>query len=160
MKRVSLANIKKVWRVSERPMQVRRPEDTVHLWEKAFDNDSKEHFMMLPLDARHKPMTEPIPVSTGSLNASLVHSREVFGPALAIRAAAVIVAHNHPSGDMRPSGDDLELTRRLDDAGELLGIALLDHIIVNVGDIHGREPMNTLSIREFGWPAKGESHDG
>jgi DNA repair protein RadC len=121
-----------------------------------FKADSKEQFVVVFLDARHRTMAEPQVVSVGSLNASLVHPREVFGPALAIRAAAIVVAHNHPSGDLTPSGDDLELTQRLDQAGELLGIALLDHLIVNVGDIHGTVPMETLSIREYGWPSKAQ----
>lgn len=153
-KRSVLASVERVWKVCERPQQIRRPEDMQHLWKGAFKNDSREHFMMLPLDARHKPMTEPIPVSTGSLNASLVHPREVFGPALALRAAAIVVAHNHPSGSTKPSEDDMELTQRLDAAGELLGVPLLDHIIVTNGDIHGEEMMDMLSLREYGWPSK------
>ncbi len=83
-------------------------------------------------------------VSIGSLNASLVHPREVFKPAVALSAAAVIVAHNHPSGNARPSGDDLELTARLDRCGELLGVALLDHLVVGDTEV--------TSIREYGWP--------
>ena len=143
-----------VWRVSERPDAIRRPEDLNPLWEDAFPADSREHFKVLLLDSRHKPMCKPLDVSTGSLNASLVHPREVFGPALLARACAIIVAHNHPSGNTAPSAEDLELTSRLDAAGELLGIALLDHVIVTCGDIHGREPLNALSLREYGWPNK------
>lgn len=142
-----------VWRVSERSLSVRRPEDTVGTLEQAFPADSREHFYALFLDARHRLMAPPYHISTGSLNASLVHPREVFGPALTMRAAALIVAHNHPSGDTRPSGDDLELTGRLDRCGELLGIALLDHIIVSVGDAHGAEAIKMESIREYGWPS-------
>ena len=103
----------------------------------------RERFIALYLDARHRVRALET-VSTGSLNASLVHPREVFKPAIALSAAAVIVAHNHPSGDPRPSGDDLELTGRLDRCGELLGIALLDHLVVGDADI--------TSIREYGWP--------
>lgn len=144
----------KVWRVSERPSTIRRPEDSREILKVAFPSDSREHFVVVFLDARHKPMAPAHEVSVGSLNASLVHPREIFGPAMAVRAAAILVAHNHPSGDTRPSGDDLELTGRLDKAGDLLGIALLDHIVVSVGDIHGDEPMEILSIREYGWPSK------
>jgi len=66
---------------------------------------------------------------TGQLPASLVHPREVFQPAIAIGAVALVIAHNHPSGDPSPSAEDLEVTRRLADAGRLLGVTLLDHIV-------------------------------
>lgn len=153
-KRCVLATVERVWKVCERPQQIRGPGDMQHMWKDAFKNDSREQFMVMLLDARHKPMAPPILVSIGSLNASLVHPREVFGPALALRAAAIVVAHNHPSGNTKPSEDDMELTLRLDAAGDLLGIALLDHIIVTNGDIHGEEMMDMLSLREYGWPSK------
>lgn len=123
---------------------VRRPEDLTGLLRDEFRGLDRERFLALYLDARHRVRALET-VSTGSLNASLVHPREVFKPAIALSAAAVIVAHNHPSGDPRPSGDDLELTGRLDRCGELLGIALLDHLVVGDADI--------TSIREYGWPA-------
>ena len=69
-------------------------------------------------------------VSVGTLNASLVHPREVFRPALLTSAASVILVHNHPSGDCEPSEEDLSITRRLVEAGELLGIGVLDHVII------------------------------
>lgn len=142
------------WKCSERPAGIKRPEDTRAVFAGAFPTDSREAFVGLMLDARHRPMAAPWIISIGSLNASLVHPREVFGPAILHRAAALIVAHNHPSGDERPSGDDLELTGRLDRAGEILGIALLDHLIFAVGDIHGEEPASYTSIREYGWPSR------
>jgi DNA repair protein RadC len=123
---------------------VRRPEDLAAVLRDEFRGLDRERFIALYLDARHRVRALET-VSTGSLNASLVHPREVFKPAIALSAAAVIVAHNHPSGDPRPSGDDLELTGRLDRCGELLGIALLDHLVVGDADI--------TSIREYGWPA-------
>lgn len=123
---------------------VRRPEDLAGVLRDEFRGLDRERFIALYLDARHRVRALET-VSIGSLNASLVHPREVFKPAIALSAAAVIVAHNHPSGDPRPSGDDLELTGRLDKCGELLGIALLDHLVVGDADI--------TSIREYGWPA-------
>ena len=72
-------------------------------------------------------------VSVGSLNTSLVHPREVFGPALAAAAAALVLFHNHPSGDPVPSGEDLALTRRLKAGGDLLGVEILDHLIIGSG---------------------------
>jgi len=69
-------------------------------------------------------------ISVGSLNSSLVHPREVFKPAVLKSAAAVILLHNHPSGDATPSSEDMEITRRLAEAGKILGIEVLDHIII------------------------------
>ncbi len=89
----------------------------------------KEHFLTLYLDARNVPIHEEV-ISVGSLNANIVHPREVFKPAITHSAAAVILVHNHPSGDVSPSQEDLELTRRLVEAGRLIGIEVLDHVIV------------------------------
>ncbi|MDE2290817.1 MAG: DNA repair protein RadC [Elusimicrobia bacterium] len=89
----------------------------------------KEHFVALYLDACHRPLHRET-VSVGTLTASLVHPREVFAPALERPAAALIVAHNHPSGDPEPSREDRETTRRLCEAGRILGLPLLDHLIV------------------------------
>ncbi|MFQ5792957.1 MAG: RadC family protein, partial [Acidobacteriota bacterium] len=72
-------------------------------------------------------------ISKGSLNGSLVHPREVYREAVALQAAGLILFHNHPSGDPTPSREDLELTRRLREAGRLMGIEILDHIIVGAG---------------------------
>ncbi len=104
----------------------------------------REHVVALYLDARHALLALRT-VSVGTLDASLVHPREVFRPAVGLQAAAVVLAHNHPSGCPRPSGDDLELTRRLVRCGRLLGIELLDHLVVGDREV--------VSIRETGWPA-------
>ena len=93
----------------------------------------KEHFVMVALNARSVPIGV-VTVSIGTLSASLVHPREVFGPAILLNAAAVVVSHNHPSGDVEPSAEDREATRRLVRAGELLGIPVLDHVIVSEGE--------------------------
>jgi DNA repair protein RadC len=92
----------------------------------------KEHLVGFYLNARSR-MLHRETVSVGTLSASLVHPREVFGPAVARSAAALIVVHNHPSGDCSPSAEDREATRRLVRAGDLLGIPLLDHIVVAEG---------------------------
>ncbi len=89
----------------------------------------REVFLVVLLDGRNRKMEE-VRVSEGSLSASIVHPREVFLPAVRLSAAAILVAHNHPSGDPRPSPEDREVTWRLADAGDLLGIRLLDHLIV------------------------------
>ncbi len=89
----------------------------------------REHFAALYLNARNALIARET-ISIGSLNASLVHPREVFHPAVRELAASIILAHNHPSGDVTPSREDVELTRRLVKAGELMGVEVLDHIVV------------------------------
>ena len=89
----------------------------------------QEVFCVLLLDAKHRKLREAR-ISEGSLTAAVVHPREVFAPAVRESAAAVILAHNHPSGDPSPSPEDVELTRRLRQAGEIVGIRVLDHVIV------------------------------
>jgi len=89
----------------------------------------KEHFLVLCLDTRNR-LVNCKPVSMGSLDTSIVHPREVFKEAVASNAASVIFVHNHPSGDPEPSKEDIELTKRLAKAGEIMGIDVLDHIIV------------------------------
>lgn len=90
---------------------------------------AREHFLALYLNARNSIIHQET-VSIGSLNANIVHPREVFRPAITRSAAAVILVHNHPSGDVTPSQEDLNLTARLVEAGRLLGIEVLDHLIV------------------------------
>jgi DNA repair protein RadC len=89
----------------------------------------REHFIGLYLNTRNRLLIRET-ISIGSLNASIVHPREVFEPALRQGAASLIVVHNHPSGETDPSEDDLAITRRLSEAGEILGVPLLDHVIV------------------------------
>ncbi|NLC70613.1 MAG: DNA repair protein RadC [Desulfuromonadaceae bacterium] len=89
----------------------------------------KETFLVLMLDSKNRLLKE-MEISVGSLTASIVHPREVFAPVLRESAASVIFIHNHPSGDPQPSREDMEITSRLRQAGELLGIRVLDHVIV------------------------------
>lgn len=101
------------------------------VWDELKDlrDHKKEHFVTFFLDSRNQEIKREI-ISVGSLNASLVHPREVFEPAVKNLAAQVILAHNHPSGDTDPSEEDLEMTKRLVEAGKILGIEVVDHIIV------------------------------
>lgn len=92
-------------------------------------SESKEYFFCLHLDGKNRIQCIDC-VSVGSLNQSIVHPREVFKVALLSSAAAIILVHNHPSGDPSPSSEDISITRRLKEAGELLGIRVLDHVIV------------------------------
>ena len=89
----------------------------------------KEHFVIFFLDSRNQEIKREV-ISVGSLNASLVHPREVFEPAVKNLAAQVILAHNHPSGNPEPSEEDLEINKRLVEAGKILGIEVIDHIII------------------------------
>ena len=93
----------------------------------------QEHFVAITLDGANR-VIEKRTIAVGILNASLVHPREVFADAVADRAASVIVAHNHPSGTLEPSMADIEVTRRLQEAGTLLGIPLFDHLVVTGND--------------------------
>jgi DNA repair protein RadC len=111
------------------PQPIRGPDDVVALVGKKLRKEAREHFLVLLLNARHE--VEAIEtVSIGSLNASIVHPREVFKPAVTTSAASILLVHNHPSGDPEPSEEDLTITRRLVQCGELLGIAVLDHVII------------------------------
>ncbi len=95
--------------------------------------ERREHFLCLYLNARNQVIYKEI-VSIGSLSASIVHPREVFQAAIKHSAAGIVLAHNHPSGDVSPSRDDIDLTRRLVRAGEIMGIDILDHIIIAEGE--------------------------
>lgn len=95
----------------------------------------REMFLVLLLNTRHR-LLKLETVSVGSLSASIVHPREVFRSAIQAAAASMILAHNHPSGDPQPSEDDIEITMRLRDAGQTIGIEVLDHVIVGAGGKH------------------------
>ena len=101
------------------------------VWEELKDirDNKKEHFVIFFLDTRNQEIKREI-ISIGSLNASLVHPREVFEPAVRYSAAQIIVAHNHPSGDPEPSKEDLEVTQKLVESGKILGIDVIDHVVV------------------------------
>ncbi len=112
----------------------------------------QESFFALLLDSRHRLIRE-VEVSRGSLNQSLVHPREVFAPALREAAAALVVVHNHPSGDPEPSREDVEVTRRLSEAGEILGVRLVDHVVTGAEEFR--------SFARMGWlPAQGRTRSG
>ena len=95
-------------------------------------SERREHFYAVLLDNKHRKIKD-VSVSQGSLTASIVHPRDVFAPVVREAAAAVIFVHNHPSGDPTPSKEDIEITRRLREVGELMGVRVLDHIVVGKG---------------------------
>lgn len=108
------------------------PQDAYRLVQEWLEPRDRECFLIALLDTRNKVLGLHI-VSIGSLNASLVHPREVMKPAILANASAMLLAHNHPSGDPDPSQEDLAITSRLKQAGELLGIPVLDHLVIGDG---------------------------
>lgn len=106
------------------------PKVVANYLQKSIGREKKEHFVILSLDTRNN-LIKVSNISVGSLNASIVHPREVFSEAIQVSAAQIIIAHNHPSGLTDPSDEDIAITRRLIEAGKILGIDILDHIIVS-----------------------------
>ena len=104
------------------------PEKVYRLIKSKLKDYHKEHFYIIALNSRNHSIAE---VSVGSLNASVVHPREVFSEAIKNKAASVILVHNHPSGDPEPSEDDLEITKRLVEVGKIIGIEIIDHLIIS-----------------------------
>ncbi|MFY9463005.1 MAG: DNA repair protein RadC [Candidatus Sungiibacteriota bacterium] len=102
------------------------------VWQELKDirNQKKEHFIIFFLDARNQEIAREV-ISVGTLTMSVVHPREVFETAIARSAAQILLAHNHPSGDPEPSGEDIRVTAQLIEAGKILGIQILDHVIVS-----------------------------
>lgn len=115
-------------KMEEEHTRVQSPADVLPLVSD-ITGKSQEHFICITLNGAHE-VIERRTITVGLLNHSLVHPREVFADAITDRAAAVICVHNHPSGSLEPSRQDLEITRQLREAGEILGIRVLDHIIV------------------------------
>lgn len=108
----------------------------------------KEHFYVLPVDAKSHPLCAPLDISQGSVSKTPVHPREVFCEAVRYRAYAIIVAHNHPTGDPEPSKEDIAITERLIETGKLLGIHVLDHLVL--GSPSATNEAGYVSIRHLG----------
>ena len=108
---------------------VKTPEDVFNLVQGRLKGKKKEYFLAVLLDTRNQ-LIKVAEISIGSLDSSVVHPREVFKEAISASAASVIFVHNHPSGDIEASDDDINLTKRLAEAGEIVGIDVLDHIII------------------------------
>jgi DNA repair protein RadC len=113
---------------AEKPL-VKTPEDAAGLVSGRLKGKKKEYFLAVMLDTKSR-LIKLADISIGSLDASLVHPREAFKEVISSCAASVIFAHNHPSGDTTPSEDDIKLTRRLAQAGEIIGVEVLDHVII------------------------------
>ncbi|MDU0329741.1 RadC family protein [Paenibacillus barengoltzii] len=111
---------------------IRSPHDAAELLMEQMRYLQKEHFVCLFLNTKNHVIAQET-LSIGSLNASIVHPREVFRAAIKCSSASVVCAHNHPSGDPTPSPEDIRMTRRLCEAGEIIGIDVLDHIVIGDG---------------------------
>lgn len=113
--------------------------------QRSIGREKKEHFVMLSLDARNN-LIKKSGISIGTLNASVVHPREVFKEAIQCSATSIIIAHNHPSGDANPSDEDIEMTKRLKEAGKIMGIKVLDHVIVTRSAYYSLTENKSLKI--------------
>ncbi len=133
--------------VGENPLVATPEEAAAVLRERARGLD-REVFWVLLLNTKNRLIAPPCEVSKGTLNSSLVHPREIFKPAVQYSAANVILAHNHPSGDPSPSAQDIKITKQLVDAGRLMGISVLDHVIIGRKIREGSDDF--LSLRESG----------
>jgi len=142
---------------------VRGPADVFRHFHARVRQARHERFFVLLLDGRHRLLREVV-ISQGTLTASLVHPREVFRPALREAAAAVVLVHNHPSGDPTPSTEDHEITQRLFEAGSLIGVPVLDHVVVaergwsslsELGALPQRDAADALSVSPKAPPGYG-----
>jgi DNA repair protein RadC len=115
------------------------------VWEKMEDlrDSKKEHFVVFYLDTRNQIIKREV-ISVGTLNASLIHPREVFEPAIRYSTAQIIISHNHPSDVTEPSEEDISISKRLIEAGKILGIEVLDHIIVSKSGYKSLKEFNLL----------------
>ncbi|RQN12304.1 DNA repair protein RadC [Clostridium butyricum] len=130
-KRVNIVSIKMV-REGSVLYNVRKicsPADAVELGRRFLEECDREQLIVCCLDTKNQPLSVNV-VSVGSLNSSIVHPREVFKVAVLSNSASIVVFHNHPSGDVSPSTEDINVTNRLKEAGKLIGIDLIDHIII------------------------------
>jgi len=109
---------------------IREPQTVYQVMSPLTHNVEQEYFWVILLDIKSRMIGRPVEVSRGALNASFVHPREVFKKAVRCNAAAVILVHNHPSGDPAPSREDIEITRRLVEAAQIMGISVFDHLVL------------------------------
>jgi DNA repair protein RadC len=118
-------------------LPIESSDDAANIFRKNIKNDTRqESFWVLPLDGKKRPLSEPQSVAVGAANVVSIYPREVFSCAIKWNACAVIVAHNHPSGNIEPSKEDGALTQRLCEAGKVIGIPVVDHIIIGALDYY------------------------
>lgn len=113
--------------------KINSPKEAVEIVKGFLENEDREKFVVINLDTKNQPTHLNI-ASIGSLSATIVHPREIFKTAILTQSAGIILSHNHPSGDPSPSQEDIEVTSRLVEAGNIIGIRIIDHIIVGNND--------------------------
>ncbi len=134
---------------ARRPV-IRTPADVAALLGSQMRHLDREHFRAVLLNTRHEVL-DIAGVAVGGLDSAPIHPREVFKDAVRQSAAAVVLVHNHPSGNPEPSADDLRITARLQEAGRVVGIEVLDHVIIGDGRFTSLRERGALAI----WPAQG-----
>lgn len=145
-KRVSIVSCKLVKEcpaINYALRKVSQPEDAVTLVQHFLEDADREVMVLICMNRKGEP-TALQTISIGTLSSSLVHPREVFKAAILSNAASIILAHNHPSGDPVPSREDIEISRRIKESGELLGIELLDHLIIGYQSHHSLKSSGQL----------------
>lgn len=143
-KRIQIVQVKLVREKSMlyKGRKIRSPHDAYELMQEFLGDVDREHFIVMCLDTKNQPTCIQV-VHIGSLNTSIVHPREVMKSALLSNAASILVGHNHPSNVSTPSTEDIEVTKRLKEAGNILGIDLIDHLILCTD--------NFTSLKETGY---------
>ena len=126
-----------------RKAKLTAPEVAADLLKSYLKDLDREHFVVVALDTRMKPLGIHT-VSIGSVDAAIVHPREVFKFAILSNATTILLGHNHPSGDRTPSEDDISLTKRLVEAGKVLGIDITDHLVIGNGDYYSMKRQNLI----------------
>lgn len=130
-------------RKSIRTYRIGSPEEVYDLYEERFRYENVEHFFVILLDTKNQIIGE-VTVSIGDLNKTIVNPREVFKIAIKRSSNSIMLVHNHPSGDPRPSKDDIAITKRLIECGDLLGIKVLDHIIIGYNEFYSMKRENII----------------
>lgn len=129
MIKIKSLEVKEIEYTYDKRPKISGMDDVVNAVKPMIADPNKEFFMALYLNTKNGILKQEV-ISIGSLNANIVHPREIFKTACMISASSVIVAHNHPSGDPSPSREDIELTKKLVESGKMIGIEILDHVII------------------------------
>ncbi|WP_027400088.1 JAB domain-containing protein [Anaerovorax odorimutans] len=130
-KRVNIVNVKLVKEksIKYQPRKITTPKDVVNLVGNLLIDCDREKLILITLNVKNEPTFIEV-VSVGNLQSAIIHPREIFKTAILGNAANIIICHNHPSGDLEPSKEDIKITQRLKECGKLMGIELTDHIII------------------------------
>ncbi len=136
MIKVKSLEVREIEYTYDKRPKISNADDVIQIVKPMIADPNKEFFMALYLNTKNGVIKQEV-ISIGSLNANIVHPREIFKTACMISASSIIVAHNHPSGDPSPSREDIDLTKKLSEAGKMMGIELLDHVIIGYDKNYG-----------------------